>query len=98
VFSGGTFTLAGSLNSSNAVLAGSTLFGPGPLNGVLPWTSGTFGSGNYSLTSASNALRVLAGVNGSNYMIKQAVNNAGTVRVQSGNLQVLDCASGNYGT
>src|ERR1039458_10228457 len=98
VFSGGTFTLAGYLNSSNAVLAGSTLFGNGTLNGVLTWTSGTFGSGNYSLTIASNALLVLAGVNGSNYMIKQAVNNAGTVRVQSGNLQIVYCGGGTYGT
>jgi hypothetical protein len=97
VFSGGTFTLAGYLNSSNAVLAGSTLFGNGTLNGVLKWTSGMIGPGNYTLTVASNSVLVLAGNNGSNYLIEQAVNNAGIVRLQSGNLQINDCPGGQYG-
>ena len=96
-FSSGTFTLTGDVISSNTVLAGATLLGNGTINGVMTWTSGTFGAGNYSLTIASNALLVLAGINGSNYLIKQAINNAGTVRVQSGNLQILDCGGGNYG-
>ena len=96
-FSGGTITLAGNLISSNAVLAGATLSGNGTINGLLNWTSGKFGSGNSALTIASNSVLVLAGANGSNYLMEQAVTNAGTVRVQSGNLQINNCGGGQYG-
>jgi hypothetical protein len=97
-FSSGTFTLIGDMTSSNAILAGATLSGNGTINGVMTWTSGIFGTGNNSLTIATNALLILAGTNGGNYLIAQAVTNAGTVRVQSGNLQIMYCGGGQYGT
>ena len=96
-FNSGTFALAGNVISSNAVLAGGTLSGNFNLNGKLNWTGGMFGAGNNSLTIASNAVLVLAGASGSNYLIQQVVTNAGTVRVQSGNLQIAYCGGGQYG-
>ncbi len=96
-FSGGNLTLSGNLISSNATLAGATLAGNGTLYGTLKWTAGMFGAGNNSLTIASNAVLILAGVNGSNYLIQQVVTNAGTVQLQSGNIQINWCGSGRYG-
>ena len=96
-FSSGTLTLAGNLVSSNATLAGATLSGNGTISGKLNWTGGMFGAGNNSLTIASNAVLVLAGASGSNYLIQQVVTNAGTVRVQSGNIQINWCGGGEYG-
>jgi hypothetical protein len=96
--SSGTITLNGNLISSNAVLAGGILSGNGTISGVLNWTGGTFGCfKNNALTIATNGTVVLAGTNGGTYLIAQSVTNAGTLRVQGGNLQIAWIGSGQYG-
>ncbi len=97
LLSSGTFTLAGNLISSNAVLSGATLSGNGTISGVLNWTDGTFGFQNNALTIATNGTVVLAGTNGGTYLIAQNVTNAGTLRVQGGNLQIAWIGGGQYG-
>src|ERR1035438_1410651 len=87
-FSGGTFALNGDLISSNAVLAGATLYGNGSISGVLNWTSGTFGSGNYALTIATNGILILTGTDGGNYVMSESITNAGLVRLEMGNLRI----------
>ena len=95
VLSGGYVTLNGSIICSNVVLAGATFEGNGVLNGLLTWTSGTLGTVNTTLTIATNAVLVLAGVNGSTYYLAQPLNNEGTFNLQSGNLQIY--SAGYYG-
>jgi hypothetical protein len=93
---GGTLTLNGSVTVSNLTLAGSaTLAGTnGVIAGVLTWTSGSIGSGS-KLTIATNGVLVLAGNNGSDYMMQGILTNAGTVRLVSGNLQLnSSCTAG----
>src|ERR1035438_8801608 len=96
-FSGGTFALNGDLISSNAVLAGATLYGNGSISGVLNWTSGTFGSGNYALTIATNGILILTGTDGGNYVMSESITNAGLVRLEMGNLRIEFCGGGQYG-
>jgi hypothetical protein len=83
---GGTANLNGSVTSSNLVLAGGYFEGSGVLNGLLTWTGGQLGTANLTLTIASNATLVLAGVNDGNYYLGQHLNNEGTIHLQSGNL------------
>jgi hypothetical protein len=94
----GTFSQSGTLTSSNLVLGGATLQGNGTIVGLIIWTNGVFGHGNSTLTLATNATLVLAGVNGTNYSMSQYVTNAGTILLQSGNLDIVSCGGGNYGT
>jgi hypothetical protein len=67
----GTFSQSGTLTSSNLVLGGATLQGNGTIVGLIIWTNGVFGHGNSTLTLATNATLVLAGVNGTNYSMSQ---------------------------
>jgi len=85
----GTFTLNGTITSSNAVLAGASLAGTnGVITGVLAWTSGLFAESS-TLTVATNGVLVLAGNNGTDYyLIGATLTNAGIVRLMSGNLNI----------
>ena len=65
----------GSITSSNLILAGATLYANGVLNGLLTWTSGQLGDSDTTLTLATNATLVLAGVNGNSYNLGQPLNN-----------------------
>ena len=79
------------------MLAGATLHGTGTLAGLLTWTGGQIGNGNNTMTVAANATLVLAGTNGSNYVLSQPLNNAGTILLESGNVDIIWCGGGNYG-
>jgi hypothetical protein len=86
LLNGGAFTLNGTVTASNLVLAGATLGGTsGVIMGGMTWSSGSIGSGS-TLTIATNAVLALAGNNGDNYACSGVLTNAGTVRLQSGNL------------
>jgi hypothetical protein len=87
-FSGGTFFLNGSLNCSNAILGGGTLSGGGTNSGVLTWTNGVLGVSQIGMTLATNGVLVLAGTNGADYSLGQFLTNAGTIKLESGNLQI----------
>ena len=76
LLSGGTFTVNGSITTSNAVLAGATLFGNGTFNGLFLWTSGTLATGA-SLTVATNGVLDLGG--SSTLILDGSLTNAGTV-------------------
>jgi len=93
---GNTVTLGGSLLSSNLVLAGAGLAGNGTLNGVLTWTSGQINYG-CGLTVNPGSVLVLAGANGSSYLMAGMLTNAGTVQLVSGTLQLYDVNNNNTG-
>ena len=97
---GGIFTLNGLVTISNLTLAASgTLAGTnGIIAGALTWTGGSIGVGS-TLTVATNGMLVLAGVNGSDYSLLGILTNAGTVKLVSGNLQLLGglCNAGAIG-
>jgi len=94
LLSGGTIGFNGSLTSSNLVLAGANLQGNGVLSGLLTWTSGTLGAELTALTIAANSTLILAGVSGNNYSLGQYLTNAGTILLQSGNLNINWCQWG----
>src|SRR5208337_2652606 len=62
------------------------------LSGVLTWTSGQIGVNGSVLTVAANSVLVLAGVNGTDYVLQGTVTNAGTVQLVSGNLDLFNCS------
>jgi len=89
---GGTLNLNGTVNSSNAVLAGATISANNAvLNGSWTWTSGTvFGT----LTVASNAMLQVALTNNGNVVLAADLTNAGSVSIEGqGALQL----NGGYG-
>ena len=86
--SGGTFILNGSMNGTNNVLGGAILSGIGTINGMLTWTNGQFGYSQLAMSIATNGVLVLAGVNGTDYFLGQTLNNAGTIYLQSGNMEI----------
>ena len=80
------------------MLAGAQFAANGTLYGLLTWNSGGFlgnQSGSNTLTIAANSVLVLAGATNSSYYVGQEVDNAGTIYLQSGNLQLHD--SGYFG-
>jgi hypothetical protein len=87
---GGTLTVNGAVTISNAVLAGGSLTGSGVIAGVLTWTGGTIGGGS-TLTIATNGTLILAGENGNEYLVQGILTNAGTIELDSGNLQLHSC-------
>ncbi len=92
VIAAGTFTLIGSISTANTLLAGGTLMGDnGVLSGLVTWTNGALGDAFGTLTVATNGILVLAGVNGTDYTLGQYVTNSGTIRLQSGNLNIDWC-------
>jgi len=99
LLSGGTVTLNGSVTSSNLVLGGATLAGTnGVISGLITWTSGSIGTTAEipTLTLATNSVLVLAGVSGDPYYLYGILTNAGTIRLDSGNLTLLgSCGTGN---
>jgi M6 family metalloprotease-like protein len=95
VLTGGVFTLDGNLKSANVVLAGAILGGTnGVIDTTVIWTSGSIAPGS-TLTVATNGVLVLAGANGADYQLGGTLTNAGTVRLFSGNLQLVGPAFGN---
>jgi len=87
---GGTFTLNGTISSSNAVLAGATLAGTnGVITGILTWTSGTIPVGS-TLTIATNGMLIWAGTADS-YSFYGALTNAGTVLLTNGDWKWWSC-------
>jgi hypothetical protein len=97
VIADGTFTLTGSMTISNTVLEGGTLMGNnGVMSGLITWTSGALGNALGGVTLAANGVLVLAGANGTDYPLGEYFTNAGTILLQSGNLQ-LDWVEPQYG-
>src|SRR5208283_4074437 len=92
---GGTISWNGTVTSSNLVLVGGTLQANGTLNGTLSWTGGQLGNSPISLTNAAGSTLILAGGVGGAYNLGEGLVNAGTILIQSGNLQV---DWGAYGT
>jgi hypothetical protein len=88
LFTGGAVTLSGNLTTSNNILAGGILTGPGFIRSSLVWNSGTIGNGSSGMTIATNATLVLAGANGTSYTIGEYLTNAGTIFLKSGNLLI----------
>jgi hypothetical protein len=90
VLANGTFTLTGSLATSNTTLAGATLAGAGAVvGGLITWTNGVIGDGTpIGMTLAANGVLVLAGIDGADYSMGEFLTNAGTVLLQSGNLDL----------
>ncbi len=88
VLAGGTCTLNGLVTFSNSTLAGAILTGNGAIAGQLNWSGGSFDRFS-TLTIATNGTLLLAGVEGSNYVINGALTNAGTFELASGNLQLM---------
>jgi len=72
--------------NGNFLLNGGGFFGNLVVYGQFHWTSGQLGNSSTTLTVATNGLLVLAGVNGTDYVLGQYLNNYGTVDLQSGNL------------
>jgi len=103
-----TFAMTGNnltLNSISAintdgvlVLNGGALYDQGGLNvsGQITWTSGQLGSANVELNIATNGVLVLAGATGTSYNLGQPLSSAGTVQLQSGNLQIDYAAWGSF--
>ena len=84
LLTGGTFMLNGLITISNLTLAGAYLDGTNAvIAGLLTWTSGRPADAT-SLTLATNGVLVLAGNNGTDYLMGNFTN-AGTIRLQSGN-------------
>src|ERR1700690_1515347 len=86
-----------SLVKANGILAfnGGNLSGPGLLTviGQFNWTNGTIDASS-TLTVATNGMLVLAGNNGSSYVMQGTLTNAGIVQLVSGNLQLNYCNGG----
>ena len=91
LFSGGGITFNSVIVSSNAFLAGAKLEGTnGIITGVLTWTSSgsAFDNGG-TLTIGTNGVLVLAGITNNNYWMGGVLTNAGTIRLVSGNLNLV---------
>ena len=84
VLTNGTLTLNGTV--TNVLLGGGTLLGNTTIAGTMTWTNGVLGNSSAALTVLSNAVLVLAGVDGTDYTLGEYLNNYGTVDLQSGNL------------
>jgi hypothetical protein len=94
LLSAGTFTLNGTIVSSNAVLAGGSIASTnGVISGVLTWTGGSMGSPASRLMIATNGTLVVTG--GVGHVFGGILTNAGTIQLASGDLQFLDCQSFN---
>ena len=101
--SGNALTLSqASYVGTNGILQlnGGGLFGAGAGNltvsGQLNWTGGALGGASTSVAVATNGVLTLAGVNGTAYSLGEILTNAGTVHLQSGNLEIDWCGT-NYG-
>ena len=81
---------------TNVVLGGGALGGKLTVVGTLTWTNGTLGMSSTGIALETNAALVLAGVNGTDYILGSYLTNAGTIYLQSGNLEI-DWCGGNYG-
>ena len=94
--SGGTLTTAGMLLQKLYLSGGTLSSGTITLttNGICNWTGGTL---NSSLIVPTNGLVQLAGVNGTDYNFYGVLTNAGTVRLVSGNLQLVGACYGGPG-
>ncbi len=97
LFSIGSYTLSGDLTASNAVLAGATLYGSNVfLHGAWTWSSGSIGDQS-DMTVATNGTLTLAGITNTDYVLYSVLTNAGTIRLVSGNLQIIGAsANANY--
>ncbi len=97
VLTGGTFYVDGSLNTAQVVLAGGALGGTnGVIRTAVTWTSGSIAPGS-TLTVATNAILTLAGAPGTDYGVYGVLTNTGTIRLASGNLQIIGAAAGYSG-
>jgi hypothetical protein len=96
-FTGGTFTLEGSVNlgdptlsgvfGAHTLLEGATLAGTNvELSGVCRWTDGRVGVAGGSLRLSRNSRLTLAGESGFYYDLRGALTNAGSLTLASGNL------------
>jgi hypothetical protein len=89
VIGAGTVTLTGGLDTSNTVLAGGTLMGVnGMMSGLITWTNGVLGNAFGGITLETNGVLLLTGVDGVDYSVGEYFTNAGTILLQSGNLQL----------
>jgi sugar lactone lactonase YvrE len=89
LFFGATFTLNGTIISSNAVLAGATLAGTnGVITGILTWTNSGFIDPGSTLTVGTNGVLVLAlaGGDAGQLKLRGVLTNAGTIKLVSGTL------------
>src|SRR5664280_2071004 len=97
---GQTLTLNGPLTvnpSGSFTVDSGALTGNATISGTVKWTGGTFGLGNYAMTIATNGTVILAGLSGTNYTISAYVTNAGTLRLQGGDLTISYCGANGWG-
>ena len=74
-----------------------TLSGTGVIsNGLFVWSGGVLGASS-TFTVATNGVLLLAGINGTDYNLYGVLTNAGTVRLVSGNLQLVGACYGGPG-
>ncbi len=89
-----TLTQSGAVNTNGVfLLSGGGLFGNLTVNGQFKWTSGQLGNTSAALMVATNGVLLLAGVNGTDYTLGEYLTNAGTIDLQSGNLQINSCGA-----
>ena len=89
VLANGTLLLTGTNATSNTLLSGGTLMGVGGvLSGLTTWTSGAIGDAAGGITLASNGILALEGAANTDYSVGEYFTNAGTILLQSGNLQL----------
>ena len=81
----GTLTLNGTVTNLHLDGSGSIGRRDDDGAGIMEWTNGVLGDSNTTLTVASNAILLLAGVNGTDYTWRIS-DQCGTIDMQSGNL------------